>query len=496
MVPYVLLDMTTWSLFIGRFHPLLVHLPIGFLLIAALLVLGRQLGKIQVNESTISFILFFAAIGSTISCIAGYMLGLGGGYDEELLSDHQWKGIGVAVFSWVAWIVKSNRFGNKISWGNVFYFPSFALATLLMLSAGHDGGSLTHGEGFLTQHTPEPFRSMAGLPALQDASIQSAPIENIQEAMVYQQIVKPVLELRCVQCHNGKKQKGDLRLDEVAFMLKGGEGGPAFLEGNSKMSEMIQRCLLPENDDKRMPPKGKPALTDAQISLLSWWIDQGAPIDKRVADLTVPESIAPILASLGGKQTNQTNDVQSVSKLSRIQAAPANVTDIDVLRKAGLVVNTLAADQNLLEINAVNVPHFNDQQVALLLPLAEQIVWLKLGGTKVTNASLSTISKLKNLNKLHLEYTNVNDDGLITLKDLPNLEYLNVIKTQLTAQGLKVLLTSPSLNSIYVWQTSIQDSTLAQYQKSYPKVKIINGYSAETVKGFLNVNSIPAASAR
>jgi mono/diheme cytochrome c family protein/uncharacterized membrane protein len=488
MMPYVLLDIATWSLFIGRFHPLFVHLPIGFLLIAALLVIGRQLGKIQVNESIISFILFFAAIGSTLSCIAGYMLGTSGGYDEELLSDHQWKGIGVAVFSWIAWAVKSNRFGNKMAWGNAFYFPSFALATLLMLSAGHDGGLLTHGEGFLTQYTPEPFRALTGLPELQAASIQTEPIGNVQEAMAYQQIVKPVLELRCVQCHNQKKQKGDLRLDEVALMLKGGKNGPAFVQGNSKMSDMIQRCLLPENDDKRMPPKGKPALTDSQIALLAWWIDQGAPIDKRVSDLEVPESVAPILASLGKEGSNVNEEVSQVSKLSQIQAAPAKEADIEALRKTGMVVNTLAADQNLLEVNAVNAPHFGDQQMALLLPLAEQIVWLKLGGTQVTNAALPTIRKLKNLNKLHLEYTAVGDEGLSILKDLPSLEYLNVINTKLTEQGFKALLQSTSLKSIYVWQTSIQDSVLEQYQKSYPKMKIMTGYNAETIKGFLNVN--------
>lgn len=92
----ILLQATDWTYFIGRFHPVLVHLPIGFLLIAALLEIGKRIGK-SVSDSSITFILFWSSIGATMACIAGYLLSLGGGYDEELLSDHQWQGIGVAV---------------------------------------------------------------------------------------------------------------------------------------------------------------------------------------------------------------------------------------------------------------------------------------------------------------------------------------------------------------------------------------------------------------
>ncbi len=258
---------SNWAIFIGRFHPVLVHLPIGFLLIAALLEMARRTGKITVGESVISFILFWSAIGATFSCIAGYLLSLGGGYDAELLSEHQWQGIGVAVFAWVAWLVKSDRFGEKIPFGPAFYLPALGLATVLTMSAGHHGGSLTHGEGFLTQYTPEPFRSIAGMPPIENKVVELKPNENVDQAVVYKEIIQPILEMRCVSCHNANKQKGDLRLDDVALMLKGGEGGPAFIAGKSMESDMIKRCLLPEDDDDRMPPKGKPALTADQIAL-------------------------------------------------------------------------------------------------------------------------------------------------------------------------------------------------------------------------------------
>ena len=79
-----LLQASPWALFIGRFHPVLVHLPIGFLLIAALIEIGRRTGKISVSESTVVFVLFWSAVSATFACIAGYLLSLGGGYDEAM----------------------------------------------------------------------------------------------------------------------------------------------------------------------------------------------------------------------------------------------------------------------------------------------------------------------------------------------------------------------------------------------------------------------------
>ncbi len=61
---------------------------------------------------------------------------------------------------------------------------------------------------------------------------------------------------------------------------------------------MIKRCLLPETDDDHMPPKGKPQLSESQIALLSWWIEQGASADKKVSDLKISEQVKPALASL------------------------------------------------------------------------------------------------------------------------------------------------------------------------------------------------------
>lgn len=489
---YPLLMASDWAVFFGRFHPVLVHLPIGFLLIAALLEIGRRTGKINVSESTVSFILFWSAVSATFACIAGYLLSLGGGYEEELLSDHMWQGIAIAVFAWVAWLVKSDRFGEKIPFGPLFYLPALGLATILTMTAGHDGGSLTHGEGYLTQYTPEPFRSIAGMPPMTEKVTEIKPIANVEQAVVYKDIIQPILEQRCTQCHNASKQKGDLRLDQLGLMAKGGKGGPAFVIGKGAESDMVKRCLLPEGDDEHMPPKGKPQLTTDQIALITWWIDQGASADKKVADLKVTDQMKPVLASLGKGGSGGTVSKSTVSPVLSLKVPAASEKDIEALKKAGLIVNNLSQDQNLLEVSAVNAANFGDEQIALLAPLTEQIAWLKLGGTKITDASLKEIAKLKNLNKLHLEHTAITDAGLATLKSLPYLEYVNVVDTKITDAGLKAIAAVKSLRSVYVWKSAVTDSAVSQVGKQYPGLMIINGFNEATVAQFLKAGDTTA----
>jgi uncharacterized membrane protein/mono/diheme cytochrome c family protein len=479
MMFYLLLQASGWAPFLGRFHPLLVHLPIGFLLIAALLEAGRRTGKVGVSESTVSFILFWSAIGATLSCVAGYLLSLDGGYQEELLDDHMWQGIGVAVFAWIAWAVKTDWLGNAIPFGSVLYLPALGLATILTMTAGHDGGSLTHGEGFLTQHTPEPFRSMAGMPPVTEIK----PIANVEQAVVYRDIIQPILEMRCVQCHNTSKQKGDLRMDELALLLKGGKGGPALVAGKSEESDMIRRCLLPEKDDEHMPPKGKPQLSSDQIALLSWWIDQGAPADKKVAELEKPEGVKTALASLRSGVPGP--DKASESAVLALKVEPADEKDIDALRKAGLMVNNVSLDQNLIEVSAVNAPDFNDSQMQLLTALSGQIAWLKLSGTKITDTGMKEIAKLKNLNKLHLEHTAITDAGIANLKSLSYLEYVNLLDTKVTDVGLKHVAAIKGMKSLYVWNSAVTDSGISQVRKLYPNLLIVGGFSESEIAKFL-----------
>lgn len=89
----------------------------------------------------------------------------------------------------------------------------------------------------------------------------------------FEKKVRPVLVAQCVSCHGGEKQKGGLRLDSRAAMLKGGDTGPAANPGDAEKSLLVQ--MVRYDGDIKMPPKGK--LSDEEIAILTAWVKGGAP---------------------------------------------------------------------------------------------------------------------------------------------------------------------------------------------------------------------------
>ena len=89
--------------------------------------------------------------------------------------------------------------------------------------------------------------------------------------------IQPLLETRCLECHNPKKVKGKLLMDTLAHLTKGGEKGAAVVAGQPDKGELVKLITLPKGDDDIMPPKGD-ALSAAQIGMLKQWIASGAKV--------------------------------------------------------------------------------------------------------------------------------------------------------------------------------------------------------------------------
>ena len=81
--------------------------------------------------------------------------------------------------------------------------------------------------------------------------VKFEPITDVNQAMVYQQIVNPILHSRCVQCHNAGKSKAGLRLDTPEMIKKGYEDGPVFVAGKSTTSELVKGMPVAR---RRRPP--------------------------------------------------------------------------------------------------------------------------------------------------------------------------------------------------------------------------------------------------
>lgn len=465
-----------WAMFLGHFHPVVVHLPIGILLVAVILEFISRRKGLENLQPAIAPILWLGMISAIISCILGYLLSTSGEYNEETLFWHQWMGIGVAFVSLAAWYMKKNWQGDETL--KKAYFPAIYGIVILLTGTGHLGGNMTHGEDYLYAFTPEPFRSLAGLPPRTNAKGTVRKIENINEALVYQDVIAPVMEQKCWSCHNANKIKGQLRMDTPDFLKKGGEHGAIFKANDPTNSEMLKRVLLDINDEHHMPPKGKTPLTEQEIALVHWWIQTGAKFDAKVSQLKPDEKIKPILAALSGGNVggNSASNGETISPVFSEKVTAASESDIKKLTDLNVIVMPVAKDQNFLDVNFINARNLNDSKMNLLANVSEQVVWLKLGGTKITDKSLGEITKLKNLTRLNLEHTAISDAGISQLKDLKYLEYINLFDTKITDAGITALSKLKALKKVYCWQTKVSQAGVNALRKALPNVEVDTGW--------------------
>ena len=258
--------------FLGRFHPVLVHLPIGLLLIVPVMELLAFSARFKGLRDSAGFILAVGAFGAVAAAFDGWILGVSGAYAGAAVVRHMWGGVAVAVLA-VATLGTRQALASKRSALGWFY-PLLLAATVVTLSwAGHEGGNLTHGDGFLTRYMPDPLRKVLGLAAPAEApTAPAAPTDH----SAYTVRIAPIFQKSCVSCHKADKHKGGLRMDSYAELMKGGNDGPALVPGDPKASEIVRRVSLPREDDDFMPSDGHNLLTAEQIELLTQWIAWGA----------------------------------------------------------------------------------------------------------------------------------------------------------------------------------------------------------------------------
>jgi uncharacterized membrane protein len=450
--------------FIGRFHPILVHLPIGVLLLAALFQWLSRKEKYQSLSSAVSIALFWGMISAIVSCISGYLLSNSGDYDGDLISNHKWFGIAVANISIFAYGL--NRRNKDNIWVS-------GLMVLLIIITGHLGGSITHGSDYL-------FKAFSSND--NDAiTVKRVPIPNINQALAYNDVIRPILTAKCYKCHGPDKQKGKLRLDMPNLILKGGKGGLVLVGGKVDDSELIKRVLLAKDNEDHMPPIEQSQLTKSELELLHWWVSSGADFNKKVNALVQTDKIKPVLLAL------QSEEVKEELKISDVPSESVEIADqasIKKIQERGIALTAVAQNSNYLSANFVAVEALTEKDLQLLDPIAKQLIWLKLGDSQLNDKMLASIADLSSLTRLSLERTAVSDLGIAQLKKLGKLQYLNLIGTKASIKGLEQLKGLSELKQIFLFQTLIQPSEVDQLKKLFPKAKIdLGGYKLQFLEG-------------
>ncbi|MEM9719203.1 MAG: DUF1553 domain-containing protein [Bacteroidota bacterium] len=120
--------------------------------------------------------------------------------------------------------------------------------------------------------------------------------ESLPDEVDYNFHIRPILSDKCFACHgpDAANRKAGLRLDlaDAAFEeLPESPGKHAFIAGNTKKSEAIQRILSSDPEIQMPPPESHLSLTDREIALLKKWVDQGAMYKKHWSFVapTIPE---------------------------------------------------------------------------------------------------------------------------------------------------------------------------------------------------------------
>lgn len=458
--------------FFGRFHPVLVHLPIGILLLAAAFDwLSRREGNKSLQTAVpLSWGLgALAAVGSTVT---GYLLSLSGDYATEAVNPHMWMGIGMTLLAIGAYFLSKSSAQPPLVQKLRRGMPLLVLVAVTV--TGHLGGNLTHGSNYLIEHMPPPFNRWVG----GESRAERPVITDVQEAQVYQEVIAPILADKCYSCHGAEKRKGELRLDNPEGIRHGGESGePTLVAGQPEESQLIERLLLPPDDEDHMPPKEKNQLTQAEIDLLHWWVAQGAAFDQPVKALAQPEVVATHLRALeSGTLVTEVEEgpVRQVN-LPEVTLRPPGRDAIKALQEAGIVVLPVEQNSHFLSVSFISTPNPGSEQIQLLNPLADYITWLKLSDTPLGDRALETVGQLPHLTRLYLDHTGITDEGLKYLTGLQHLTYLNLVGTEVTAKGILQLKELPALKEIFLYQVPMEEAEQATLHRAMPSVHFEGG---------------------
>jgi len=273
-------------------------MPIGFMVLALMLDFGQLLPeKLREKLPKTTWLHALVVLASTGAVFHGILLYAGGGYEGSELAEKHLKGgclfltLATVIFLFKLWVTKEklSRLGTA---------PLTVISMIIMSISAHDGASLTHGESYLSQYAPEFLKPILE-PGYEPPKPKppKPPEATFADENIYEVAIQPIFDRVCISCHKESKSKGKLRMDSFAELAKGGAEGSAYEPGDIEGSLIIERMILPIDDEyeEHMPPQGKPQHTDDELAILKWWIEIGAPSEGSLKSHNPPVEFLPTI---------------------------------------------------------------------------------------------------------------------------------------------------------------------------------------------------------
>jgi uncharacterized membrane protein len=447
-----------WLQPVGRMHPLLLHFPIVILMMGILFEFFRFRSAFReevLYQNFTTALLLLGSLLAAITAIMGLFLSKEAGYSGNVLQWHKWTGVSLV------WLSSAIYWCRNLSWYKTPIAKTAAItAFICLVFAGHYGADITHGENFVlgpVMHQP------AAVP--------------IDKALVYQDVIQPIFDTKCVSCHNDDKLKGRLMLTDMDAILKGGKSGKLFIGGSPQLSLLLQRLHLPLADDKHMPPAGKPQLTDDEIALLYLWIKGKPNFTQKVIALSVNDSLRLLAASRLSPPTTTTETYDF---------SAADEKTIKSLNNNYRVVQQIAQESPALTVSIYSKSNYTPKAIEELESIKKQIVSLSLNKLPVKDAELKTIAQFTNLRRLNLNFTDISGRQLSELANFKNLKELSLAGIKLKVQEIEPLLSIKSLAELVIWNTGIKDTELQQIKQRHKQVNFVTGFKDDGIPIKLN----------
>ena len=430
--------------YLGNFHPVVLHLPIGAFLFTLLLFAYQKFTKIKLTIP-IRLGLIFSFISAIVSSILGFILQFYGEYDNSLVNFHMWLAIITTLLIGLIYLLHKKNEDNK------YIAHSFVSAVIFMTVTGHYGGSITHGKDYLK------------LPEIN----QTVRFVSYDSIHVYDDVVSTIIDSKCVKCHNMSKSKGGLMLTSEEQMNKGGENGKIFLANNSSDSKLYTYLNLPLNDKMHMPPDGNSQLTENEKNIIKMWIDSGAQFDgfTKIVDDDYSNEILNYLPPLVAS-------VDPPSKNSLIKLIESNFR-----------IERISIESNFIDLK-YDGTSFGSKQFNLLLKVSENIQRLDLSNIDFSMINSTKLKKLKNLKYLNLTNTNFNSKDLYNIPE--TVEILILSKNNIEPENLLEISSRPQLKKVFAYNT-ISDDELKMSLADQSNNKIYFGISLQdfsSLEGF------------
>ncbi len=444
---------------IARFHPLVLHFPIVAILLVALLELGDYIKLVRLNNGVRGILILVAAFTAIIAILTGFLLYQSGGYSGELVSWHFYGGVGSGILTLITAIAFLYFYMNKKF--RKHYLACVVITVVAVSVTSHLGGSLTHGEDFLT----EPIERFHAL--------KEANLKTKEEMVLFEDVVMAFIDVKCRSCHNQNKMKGGYDMTSYDLLVVGGDSkNKAVIAGVPDASELVKRVLLPADHEDRMPPEGKTPLTDLELEILTGWISQGASSNQKVGELRdslLLENVEAYLPELTAHLVKQHQTMQELEKVEKKLQAIAAEIGLEVKRYEGE-----EGPEPFFSVSMTFPPaHITDESLKRLSPYYAYLRKLSIVGSEISDDGLYLVSKMKNLKELYLQKTKISSDGLAYLMKLPELETLNLSYTEVNDPGIIKLSSFPSLAKVYLLGNDLSDHVVQATKNANPRIQFL-----------------------